>query len=183
MQWFFPLIASGLALCLIISIYTDVKSREISNLVVIFGSIYAIAMWTAFVGISGLKLSLGGGFLSFTVFLLFALIGDMGMGDVKLMGMSGFFFAWPFAIAHIGYTVIAGFIFAVIWVVAHGHFLKTIQNLVTVFKSWILPNRTRVHLEELETSALPYGIAIAAGGFFSLAAIKFRFLDFFHLLF
>ncbi|MBU1239383.1 hypothetical protein KJ865_06710, partial [Myxococcota bacterium] len=80
------------------------------------------------------------------------------------------------------HVVIAGFFLAILWVVIEGNLGRTMKNLWIMIKSWILPRRKRVSLEELETSSLPYGVAIAAGTLWTLAAVKFPAIDLMKIL-
>ncbi|MBN2725040.1 MAG: prepilin peptidase [Deltaproteobacteria bacterium] len=180
---FYPAIATGLVLALLVSIYTDLKTREISNWVVVAASVWGLLVWTVFHGFSGLGTSAAGGFASFSIFLLMAMLGNLGMGDVKLMGAMGCLLGWPLAITGVLHTVISGSVFAILWVLFSKKLWTTLKNLYTITVSWLLPGRKRVQLQELETSSLPYGVAIAVGGIWTLAAVKIPAFDLFRLIF
>ncbi len=154
-----------------ISTWTDLKSREIPNGVVLFGTLAGMFLWGAFHGLSGLALAAGGGITGLGVFLFLALLGAMEMGDVKLMGALGTLLGWPLVLAGIVHVVMAGFFFAIFWVILHGHLKRTLVNLKTAFVTWLAPGSPRVKLSELPTTPLPYGVAIALGGLWTLAAI------------
>lgn len=80
------------SLLLVIS-FIDYKLKIIPNQLVIFGSIIGLALnivnfnQSFLTGIVGMVI--GGG-----IFLIIALVGPMGGGDIKLMAMLGLFFGW-----------------------------------------------------------------------------------------
>ena len=179
---FYPSIAVTLTATLLIATYTDIKRREIPNWLVLFGMIVGFALWTIFNFPGGIKVSLLGWFSAFSIFLLLGLMGAMAFGDVKLMGTVGMFVGWPYSIQAVAHTVIAGFFLAIFWVALSGKLKKTFLNLWIVFSSWVKPGKPRTKLENLETSSLPYGIAITLGGIWTLIAIKYPFWDIFNLM-
>jgi len=155
------------------STFTDLRSREIPNPLVVLGLLAGCIIWTAFHGVSGLGLALLGGFTGLGVFLVMALAGAMEMGDVKLMGALGALLGWPWVLAGLIHVVMAGFFFAIFWVILHGHARRTISNLWIALKTWVRPGARRVPLADLPTTPLPYGVAIALGGVWTLLAIPF----------
>jgi len=156
-----------------VSTFTDLKSREIPNEAVLGGAAAGLALWVAFHGVSGALTSFAGGVVGLGVFLLMALLGAMEMGDVKLMGALGALLGWPLVLAGLVHVVMAGFFFAIFWVIVHGHLRRTLQNLKTALITWLRPGTSRVKLSELPTTPLPYGVAIALGGVWTLAAVLF----------
>lgn len=158
---------------LLIATYTDLKSREIPNELVLAGMVFGLALWGFTTGLSGLGSSFGGLITGFTVFFILAITGGMEMGDVKLMGALGALTGWPVILTALIHVVISGFIFAILWVIIEGNLGRTLKNLWIMTTSWLLPKRKRVTMDKLETSTLPYGVAIAMGGIWTIAAIKF----------
>ena len=94
------------------------------------------------------------------------------MGDVKLMGALGALTGWPLILSALIHVVISGFIFSIFWVFLEGNLLRTFKNLGIILVSWIKPGKKRVTLDNLETSTLPYGVAIALGGIWTVIALK-----------
>jgi prepilin peptidase CpaA len=183
----FPLIAGGLSIALAIATYTDLKSRDIPNWLTFGGTILALIIWSV-TGISkgaifsSMGLSTLGMVVGFIVFFLIALTGSMEYGDVKLMTMMGAFVGWPLILQALMHATIAGFFFAMFWVVLEGNFIRTFKNLWFMFASWILPKRKRITLDKLETSTLPYGVAIALGGWWTLISVKVPAIDIINIL-
>ncbi|MBU1536523.1 prepilin peptidase [Myxococcota bacterium] len=162
--------------------YTDLKRREIDNETVLIGIVAGLILGLLAGGARGIGLSAGGLVLGFGVFFVLSLTGGMEAGDVKLMGAVGALTGWPLILSALLHVVIAGFFLAILWVVIEGNLGRTMKNLWIMIKSWILPRRKRVSLEELETSSLPYGVAIAAGTLWTLAAVKFPAIDLMKIL-
>lgn len=156
-----------------VATYTDLKSREIPNQLVVAGTIVGLLFWSVFHGFSGTLTAVVGGAVGLGVFLLLALIGAMEMGDVKLMGALGTLLGWPLVLAGLIHVVMAGFFFALFWVILHGHLKRTLHNLKIALVTWLRPGSPRVKLSELPTTPLPYGVAIALGGIWTLAAVLF----------
>jgi prepilin peptidase CpaA len=169
--------ASFTAIMLLIATYTDLKRREIPNELVVAGMVFGLTLWGLTTGLSGLGSSFLGFITGFVLFLILAVTGGMEMGDVKLMGALGALTGWPVIISAVIHVVISGFVFAILWVIIEGNLLRTLKNLKIMMVSWILPKRKRVTLDKLETSTLPYGVAIAMGGIWTIIAIKVPQID------
>ena len=157
---------------LLIASYTDLKRREIPNELVVAGMVSGLILGYISNGFTGIEYSFFGLLTGFTVFLILALTGGMEMGDVKLMGALGALTGWPLILSALIHVVISGFIFSIFWVFLEGNLLRTFKNLGIILVSWIKPGKKRVTLDNLETSTLPYGVAIALGGIWTVIALK-----------
>ncbi len=158
---------------LAIATVTDLRSREIPNPLVAAGTLAGLILWTVFAGTSGLVNAAIGFGVGLGVFLFMAVLGAMEMGDVKLMGALGALLGWPWVLPALVHVVIAGFFFAIFWVIRQGQLSRTFKNLWIALRTWLTPGKKRVTLDELPTTPLPYGVAIALGGVWTLAAILF----------
>jgi len=134
---------TGLTLALLVSIYTDLKSRMLYNKVNIFIAMLAPLFWYAtdsftLYGIGfHLLFSIG----IFLFFLIFFALGQMGGGDVKLLTVLALWFNFQEIFNLALYTAIYGaFVTIVFWA---RHKIKKFDGKV----------RT------------PYGVAIALAGF------------------
>ncbi len=162
--------------------YTDLKRREIDNETVLIGMAAGLLLGFLAGGGRGLGFAAGGLVLGFVVFFIMGLTGGMEAGDIKLMGAVGALSGWPGILSALLHVVIAGFFLAILWVVIEGRLGHTLKNLWIMITSWILPKRRRISLEELETTALPYGVAIAVGTLWTLAAQKIPAIDLMKIL-
>jgi prepilin peptidase CpaA len=151
---------------LTIACVTDLRSRQIPNVLTLMAAatalVYHLATggWTA-AGWSFAGLSLG--ILLF--FPMFALRG-MGAGDVKLLGALG---AWlgPGQVAIVALaTSIVGGVMAVIVAVGHGYLRKALSNLYLLFMHWRVAGiepLPAVTLERAQGPRLAYAFPIAIG--------------------
>ena len=91
----------------------DLRLRRVPNLLVISGSILAVLF--GLTGISDVSLTqmLMGGIVGLGVFILPYAIGQMGAGDVKLLGMCGFFLGPIPVLTAAVYAMLAGGLLAV----------------------------------------------------------------------
>jgi len=159
------IIDSILLIALIISLITDLKSRLIYNVVTIPTAIIGFTLNGVFFGLDGLRNSAIGFTIGFAVFLLFG----MGGGDVKLMGAIGALKGWLFTLTSIMYIGVAGGLFAIIYLIWTGKFLKTLINTFNmVFK------RSEFKKTEAQRIYLPYGPVIFIGVILTYLAINYK---------
>lgn len=132
----------GLAIALLISIYTDIKYRLILNKITLAIALTAPLYWYATddIGLTAIGLHLVTGLLAFLFFLIWFLLGMMGGGDVKLFAALALWFHWTEVVPMIFYAAILGGIVTVIF--AFIHTLKQQDGLIRI----------------------PYGVAIAIAG-------------------
>ena len=132
----------GLAIALVVSIYTDVKYRLIFNKITLPIALAAPVYWYATGGFT--PLAIGVHLLTATiVFIFFAIafrFGAMGGGDVKLFGALALWWPWVDVVRMVLYASILGAVVTIIFVIIH----KAKQQ----------DGRVRV----------PYGVAIAFAG-------------------
>lgn len=145
---------TGLALALLVSIYTDLKSRMLYDKVNIFIAMLAPLYWYAtgsfnLYGI-GFHLLFAAGIFFF--FAIFFALGQMGGGDVKLLTVMALWFDFQGIFALAFYTAIYGAVVTVIFWARHR--LQKLQGNIRI----------------------PYGVAIALAGF---TIIGERFLNHF----
>ncbi len=134
---------TGLAFALLVSIYTDLKSRMLYDKVNIFIALLAPLFWyaTNTFSLAGIGFHLLFAASTFFFFAIFFALGQMGGGDVKLLTVMALWFDFQGVFNLALYTAILGFIITILaW--AH-HKIKK------------LPGKVRV----------PYGVAIALAGF------------------
>jgi prepilin peptidase CpaA len=142
------LLAAGLA----VAVVTDWRSREIPNWLNAAIALGAIPFWWA-TGEAlwpGVALHVGVALAVFAAFTLAFVIGQMGGGDVKLLGALALWLPWPAVVQLLVIMSIAG-------------------GVLTL--ALAVPHRLAKRTAALE---IPYGIAIAFAGFWLIGE---RFLN------
>jgi Flp pilus assembly protein protease CpaA len=103
---------------LLISIVTDLRRREILNVVTLPALGIILGLYAFAGGQQEVMNSLLGVAVCGVPFLLAALPGWMGMGDVKLMAVVGAALGWPLSLTALLAVTIAGGVQATLWLVA-----------------------------------------------------------------
>lgn len=164
---------------LIASVFTDMKSRRIPNKLVLTGLLTGACLHGGFFLAGYLPLAgtapwspltglLAGGAVLMPLYLLRA----CGAGDVKLMAMVGSFIGAPAVLTTALYTLIAGGLLSLAFMLGRGVAAQTLANVRFMLTHWMVNARTGqgVRLEPLQHTAarLPYAVAISLG---TLAAL------------
>lgn len=188
MPIFASIVLAALALLLMASVVTDLRSRRIPNKLVLLGLGLATvahgAAWAigadALAGSVGWApltgLLVGGGGL-----MVLYLLGACGAGDVKLMAMVGAFIGPSDAAAALLYTLAAGGVLSLLFMVMRRATAETMGNVRFLLTDWLVRLQTPgggggVRLSPLQTTAirLPYAVAITAG---TAVALTLRFMN------
>ncbi|MCR4441596.1 MAG: A24 family peptidase [Peptococcaceae bacterium] len=166
-----PVIDVTLLVVLLISCYTDLRFQKIYNALLFPPLLGALVLHCLSGGMGGLFFSLKG--LALGMALLFPpyLLGGMGAGDVKLLGLVGALKGAQFVFASFLLAALLGGVMSLLVLACRGQLArglkKTGQGLKTAFFSrftvWNFAS-----LEEENADSFPYGLAIAAG---ALAAL------------
>jgi prepilin peptidase CpaA len=133
---------AGLAITLIVSIYTDIKYRLIYNTITASIALAAPLFWyaTGSFTLADIGIHLLTALITFAFFALAFRFGAMGGGDVKLFAALALWFPWLDVIRMILYASILGALVTIIFLIIH----KLKQQ----------DGRARI----------PYGVAIALSG-------------------
>jgi len=155
---------------LAVATVTDLRSRRIPNWLVVPFMVAGIIVSAATRGWHGLLNSLEGLALGAILFGVLAVMGGMGMGDVKLCAAIG---AWigpgQLAVALV-VTGIVGGVMAICWAVAGGFvgdLFKNTGDLVFGLKDRGLQPHPELVLDNPSARKMPYAPAIAIGTLFS----------------
>ena len=159
------IIVAGIA-CL-----TDLRSRRISNRLVLAGATFGMLLNLVSGGLPSLGWSLLGGLLGLGLFLPFFALGGMGAGDVKLLACLGTILGPGdlLAVALVG--AIIGGVLALGVAMAHGRLRSTLMGIGTLVAFWAtggLRPSPVLNLESPETLKIPYAVPVAAGTFLVL---------------
>jgi prepilin peptidase CpaA len=154
----------GLALA--VSVVTDLRTRKIRNFVTLPTLAVCLALraigggWGEWTGL-GLASGLLGMGIGGLFFLVLAVMGGMGGGDVKLVAAVGAGVGFPIVLACLVFIAVAGGVQAVLWLVWQGKLLRTLGGMARVALSKVrLASRDG---RGLEGGKIPYGLAIAVG--------------------
>ncbi len=111
----------GLAIGLIISIYTDIKYRLILNKITLPIALAAPLYWFATddFTLSAVGLHLLTAALAFGFFAIWFALGMMGGGDVKLFAALSLWFAWADVMMMVLYASIVGAVVTIFFVALH----------------------------------------------------------------
>lgn len=150
----------------LISLYTDLKTRKILNKVILPGVVLAFSFNLWYLGTSGVLFSLTGLLMGLALFMIPFMMGGMGAGDVKLMGFIGSVMGTKFAIVTGLGTGVAGGLVALVILLKQkklGLALKRIWYSLAL--SVGMHNLASVEAMDKEeySAAFPYGVAIAIG--------------------
>jgi prepilin peptidase CpaA len=111
----------GLAIGLIISIYTDIKYRLILNKITLPIAIAAPIYWyaTGDFTLSSVGIHLLTAALAFAFFAIWFALGMMGGGDVKLFAALALWFPWAEVMMMVLYASILGAVVTIIFLIIH----------------------------------------------------------------
>lgn len=146
--------------------FTDIKCQKVYNAILFPAA--AIGLVSNFfsgglaAGVSGIK----GMLLGMALLLVPFIMGGMGAGDVKLLGVVGAFKGPDFVWSVFLYTAVVGGVISIIIMVRSGGFLARVKTVIFTLLS-LLGIMPRVNLLDTiyasSAQTFPYGIAIAAG--------------------
>jgi len=111
----------ALAIALITAAVTDIKRREIENWLNLGIALVAPVYWFA-IGMDpwpNMAIQVGVAAIVFLIFMLVFMIGQMGGGDVKLLGALALWFPWTEIIYLIVIMSIAGGVMTLVMVIHH----------------------------------------------------------------
>ncbi|WBW95546.1 A24 family peptidase [Oceanirhabdus sp. W0125-5] len=153
-----------LVLVLVICLITDIKEQMIYNKVIFPALITVIPLHFIINGFNGLKFSLLGLLVGFSLLLIPYFLGGIGAGDVKLLALIGAIKGTFFVLNTALYMAVIGGFIALVIILFHKETLKCFKGMFI----WVFSLFQGVRYKlELPTSALikkyPYGVAIVGG--------------------
>jgi prepilin peptidase CpaA len=141
---------------LAIALLTDIRRREIPNVLIIYMFGFGVLVQGVLVGPAGLLAALGGLVVGLILLLPFYALGGMGAGDVKLLAAVGTFLGPEGALLAGALALGAGGLLAVGVLVWHG-FARLVSSYLTDARGAPVP------APAVSGVQLPYSIAITAG--------------------
>lgn len=149
-------------LLLLVTLYTDVKSGKIYNMMTFPSMVFGIFVSMLGGGADGLKWSLLGWLMPFVIFFLPYMLGGLKAGDIKLLCAVGCIKGPYFAFYSSMATALTGGLVAALFLLkrkALVHEATTMGQRLLQFALYKIPMR----LDDAQPSKFPYGVAIAAG--------------------
>ncbi|WP_051682996.1 A24 family peptidase [Salinicoccus luteus] len=128
-----------LIIVLAVCVVTDIRERKIYNKVIFPALLAAFGLNIIFGGFSGFGDALIGFVVGFALLLIPYILGGMGAGDVKLLGLVGAFKGSSFVLESFIYMAVVGGMLAIFVIVTRGGLKKSFGI------------------------GMPYGVAIASG--------------------
>lgn len=152
-----------LLVTLVISVYTDLKSRKIYNKVIYPALLLTFVTHLFMGGWGEFIFSLKGFFMGLGILIIPFFLGGIGAGDVKLLALVGAVHGWVFALYTGIYMALIGGIMAIILILfGKGMFRKL------VFYLFGLKNKQNLSHVFNRQQTYPYGVAIAGGALLAL---------------
>ncbi len=155
---------------LLVSLATDLASRRILDVVTYPAFFLALGYRLFSEGLgtpeTGLLSGLLGAPLASALFLVSALRGKMGWGDVKLMAVVGACFGWPLSLTALVFVSLCGALQAAVTLLWQGAVWETVSGL---FRRLAVRARlaSPAGVPDPERR-IPYGLAIVAGAFWTV---------------
>ena len=156
-----------IAIAMVTTVYMDIRYQRIPNWLTFPLMAVGLAWWALDGGVEGLLTGLAGLVTGLGVFGLFALLGAMGTGDVKLMAGVGAMVGFPHIVAVLFLTAIAGGVEALVVVIWRGQARAAFRRFAAKLRPGFLGGKKEAPTQE--PILIPYGVAVAAGTLWSLA--------------
>jgi len=172
-----------LIVLLMLAAVIDCRTRRIPNALVICGALFALVYNTMHPPLAHYYyvFPLAGAMVGLLLFLPLYLMRSMGAGDVKLLAMVGAFLGPLETLYAALWTLIAGGVLSVLFVLMQGTARRMFENLssfVSVGLVSAVGGTPHIHHIAARQSAgkMPYAIVIATGTMASLVSHQFGFL-------
>jgi len=155
----------------------DVQQRRIPNWLTYPAIGIGVLLRAYYFGWYGLLTALGGCLLAGGIVSLFYAVRAMGAGDVKLLAALGTMVGPGHALILLMATALAGGVMALVYASYRGRLRTTLINVGSVMKfhaSSGLQTHPETNLDNPDALRLPYGLAIAAGTFYTFVTEWWR---------
>ncbi|MDE3163800.1 MAG: prepilin peptidase [Acidobacteriota bacterium] len=158
---------------LVVATVTDLRSRRIPNWLVLPFLVVGMAVSAWILGWSGLEKSLEGMGLALLLFGVLAVMGGMGMGDVKLCAALGAWIGPHQMFLALVLTGMMGGLMAIVWAAFGGFLGELFTNSSDVLFGWTkrgMRGNPDLTLKNPRARKMPYAPAIAVGTLLSFLA-------------
>jgi prepilin peptidase CpaA len=151
---------------LAIATFTDIRSRRIPNWLVFPFLLGGLVVSTWIAGWHGLGQSVIGLLIGGLVYGVLAMMGGMGMGDVKLCAAIGAWIWWQQLVLALVLIAVAGGIMALAWAICGGFLGEMFSGAGDLLFGWKkrgLHTPSDLQLSNPKARKMPYAPAIAIG--------------------
>ncbi|MCR3923587.1 MAG: prepilin peptidase [Firmicutes bacterium] len=160
----FPLLLFFVTICVV----TDLRERKIYNKVILAGLVVALIANIVLYGfLSAMMLVFSGMFTGIILLIVPFLLGGLGAGDVKMLGMIGAFTGTTMTVHIFFASALVGGIFALFTLLKEGRFRMRMQQMSKAFYCAVFARNSfyleGLHERTVTVRAIPYGVALAAG--------------------
>jgi prepilin peptidase CpaA len=150
---------------------TDLKMRRVPNAVLLPALMTALFLNSIGGGLAGLADSVAGLAIGLLMLMPLHVLGRMGAGDIKLLGVVGSILgAWGAIVAGLA-TMMAGGILAVLyllWLFTKPGVVSRLSRLVVRITGKAAAPGDRMSWQTVRAAEIPYALAVAAGTFATL---------------
>ena len=146
----------------------DIRTHRIPNWLTFPSLILALVLQFVHAGLAGLLTGLLGMAVGVGIFLLPFVLGGMGAGDVKLMGVAGAFLGPEGALWAALFTGLSGGVLVLFWGLMHGRLARVFSRTASLLVAAVDARKRDAQgglptIENEKAWAIPYALAIAFG--------------------
>lgn len=154
-----------LLVTLIVAVIFDLKEQRIPNWLILAALLAALSGHVITGGLQGLLFSLKGFGVGLLLLIFPFMMGGMGAGDVKLLGVVGALMGTAFVLNGFVSMALWGGLMAMILLIGKRQFIKTIRRLLaSAFLAIFKVNKLQDSVEASNSGVrFPYALAIALG--------------------
>ncbi len=167
----------GAVVCALVAAGWDLARRRIPNLLTYSAAVLGLSAQLVVAGRKGLLDGLAGGLVAGGIFFALFALRAMGAGDVKLMAALGCWVGIRQGLLIVLASAIAGGLLAVIVMVARRRVGRTLRNIGELGRFYAgagLKPHPQINLQNPESVAVPYAVAIAAGTLYCFGVLLLR---------
>ncbi len=155
-----------LAVLLIVTVTTDVRTYRIHNLPVALALVCGLIWNLAADGIPGLARSLLAALIPFALLIALFALRMLGAGDIKLLCAIGAIMGIPFILYTIGFSFLAGGLLALGFMLVRGNGWQRLRHIGSYLRTCFLTHNFLPYTnfdDKSDGAKFPFSLAIAAG--------------------
>lgn len=151
-----------------VCLYTDLTERKIYNSVILSGIVAASVINIIQLNlIAGTLFTYTGLFIGILLLIIPFILGGLGAGDVKMLGMIGAFTGYAMVVQIMLASAVVGGIYALIVMLAGRKLMSRMWRIIQGLYLFAATKKTvycsNIQDQDAEKNAIPYGVALSAG--------------------